>query len=207
MSSFNSIPCVATVSLLKAIKLKGEFLYAHSISVGLLAERVGRALSLSEEKVHILKTAGLLHDIGKIAVCNQILLKPTILNAREWEQIKLHPIIGSKTLKTIPGFKEQSEIILYHHVGVNGHSYPSDISYQSIPFESKIIKICDIFTALTSERSYKTTYPKRNAIEICKKNAPIKCKNLAETIYNALLSAPLMTTKMREIVFDSNDNK
>ncbi len=207
-SSLNLIPCTATVSLLKAIKLKGEFLYAHSVSVGLMAERIGKALSLSRDSIYVLKTAGLLHDIGKIAVCNRILLKPTTLNAHEWEQVRLHPMVGSKTLKTIPALKEQAEIILYHHIGVNGNSYPANISYKHIPFESKIIKICDIFTALTSERPYKATYPRENALEICKKEVPFQSAQLAEIIYGALISSPLLTVcEAREISFDTDNDK
>lgn len=200
--------CSAIVTFLKALKLKGEYLHNHSVMVGLLAERVGKVLSFSKENLFVLKTAGLLHDIGKIAVHDQILLKPTILNAYEWEQIKLHPLIAYKALESIPALKRQAEIILYHHIGVNGNSYPSDIDYKNIPFESKIIKICDVFTALTSERPYKATFPRRYAIEICQKEVPFACKNLTEKICDALLANPPITTcDARGIDLDIDHNR
>lgn len=179
------------IALLEALRLKGEYLHKHCIEVGLLAEKIGIALGYSEEELFVLKTAGFLHDIGKIAIKDDILLKPAILVKAELEQIEQHPEIGARLLMSVPKLSKQAEIILYHHVGIKD-GYPTGKGYkgyEDIPFESKIIKICDIFTAMTNPRPHRTVYPRRYAIEVCRKEVPFperEYAELADVIYNNL---------------------
>ncbi|MBE0427942.1 MAG: HD domain-containing protein [Nitrospirae bacterium] len=175
--------CTATVkAFLKSLQLKGEYLYFHSIFVGLIAEKIGENLGLSKEDVHCLKISGFLHDIGKIAIRDSILRKPGELSSSEWEQIRLHPVLGYMALEDIPELQKYSEIILYHHENGNGSGYPYGLKYESIPFESLIIKVSDMYAAMVSERSYKPSFPKEQAIGICLKEVDFLDKQYRECI-------------------------
>jgi len=162
----NGVDCPVTSAFLKALKLKGKDLYRHSIQVGLMAEQIGIALRFGEQKIKLLKISGFLHDIGKLALRNDILNKPSSPDRNEWEQIRLHPEIGSTALEDFKGFEAVSRIILYHHEEDNGSGYPFGLRGNAIPYEAKIIRICDVYSAITSERSYKPSFPKREAIAI-----------------------------------------
>ncbi|MFI5296235.1 MAG: HD-GYP domain-containing protein [Thermodesulfovibrionales bacterium] len=160
------VSCPVTLGILQTINLKGEALFAHSVMVGTLAELVGTSLGLDSRSIAVLKIAGLLHDIGKIAISNEILLKPSQLNKREMEQIRAHPEQGAKALARLEGFGQIAKIVLYHHEADNGEGYPHGLKGDQIPLESKIIRFCDMYSAMTSERPYKPSYSHRHALQL-----------------------------------------
>ena len=162
----NGVDGPVASAFLKALKLKGEDLFYHSVQVGLIAEQIGIALGFNQKKIKLLKLSGLLHDIGKLAIRNDILFKVASPDRNEWEQIRLHPELGAGVLRDFHGFEVVSKIILYHHEQDDGKGYPYGIKGDVIPFESKIIRICDVFSAVTSERPYKPSYPKKLAVTI-----------------------------------------
>lgn len=160
------VSCPVTLALLQAIRLKDGGLFAHSVMVGALSELVGTSLGLDSRRVAVLKTAGLLHDVGKIAIRNEILLKPSVPNKREWEQIRSHPEQGAEALCKLEGFGQIARIVLYHHENDNGEGYPHGLRGDQIPLDSKIIRFCDMYSAMTSERPYKPRLPRRHALQI-----------------------------------------
>jgi putative nucleotidyltransferase with HDIG domain len=162
----NGVDCPVTSAFLKALKLKGKDLYHHSMQVGLMAEQIGIVLGFGEQKAKLLKISGFLHDIGKHALRKDILNKPSSPDRNEWEQIRLHPELGATTLDDFNGFDAVSKIILYHHEEDDGSGYPFGLRGDAIPYEAKIIRICDVYSAMTNERSYKPSFPKREAIAI-----------------------------------------
>jgi len=135
---------------------------------------MGKALSLSEGEIEELKTVGLLHDIGKIAIEESILNKPAKLNYDEWEEIKRHPEIGYRILSTVNDLSEIAEYVLAHHERWDGKGYPKGLKGKEIPFVSRIITIADAFDAMTSERSYRTALSVEVVIEELQKNAGIQ---------------------------------
>nr|WP_083856529.1 HD domain-containing phosphohydrolase [Desulfosporosinus meridiei] len=127
----------------------------HSHRVSALCESMGKALGLPEGEVEELKTVGLLHDIGKIAIEETTLNKPGALAEEEWQEIKRHPEIGYRILSTVNDMSEIADYVLCHHEKWNGTGYPKGLKGEEIPFQSRIIAIIDAYDAMTSERSYR----------------------------------------------------
>ena len=165
--SENGVDCNITEAFLRTLKLKCESLYYHSKQVGLIAEQIGLAIGLGQDRVRTLKIAAYLHDIGKHGIANEILNKPSKLTHYEWEQIHMHPERGAIALHGLPGFEEISEAILYHHEHDDGSGYPHGLRGDDIPVLSKLICISDIFSATSSERPYKSAFTRRYAIKAC----------------------------------------
>lgn len=143
----------------------------HSYRVSLLCQRMGKALGLSESEIQELKSVGLLHDIGKIAIVETILNKPGKLTNDEWEEMKRHPEIGYRILSTVNDMSEMAEYVLAHHERWDGRGYPKGLKRDEIPFPSRIINIADSYDAMTSERSYGNILSEEDAIKELQKNA------------------------------------
>lgn len=146
----------------------------HSHRVSKLCEAMGYALKLSQDATDELKTVGLLHDIGKIAIEEYILNKPATLTKEEFEEIKRHPEIGYRILSTVNEMSEMAEYVLAHHERWNGTGYPKKLEGTEIPMQSRIIAIADTYDAMISERSYRKALPEEVAIEELKVNAGIQ---------------------------------
>lgn len=146
----------------------------HSYRVSKLCEGMGIALGLSEYEIKELKNVGLLHDIGKIAIEENILNKNGKLTDEEWEEIKRHPEIGYRILSTVNDMSEMAEYVLAHHEMWNGMGYPKGLKGEEIPLKSRIITIVDSYDAMISERSYRSALSEEVAIEELKINAGIQ---------------------------------
>jgi len=143
----------------------------HSHRVSALCQSIGQTIGLPEEEIEELKTVGLLHDIGKIAIDEKILNKPRKLSASEWEEIKRHPEIGYRILSTVNDMSEMAKFVLAHHERWDGKGYPKGLKKDQIPLQSRIITIADAYDAMTSERSYRCALPKEIAIQELQENA------------------------------------
>ncbi|MBE1304312.1 diguanylate cyclase [Clostridium botulinum] len=143
----------------------------HSHRVSMLCQDMGHALGLTESETEELKTIGLLHDIGKIAIEENILNKSEELTEDEWQEIKRHSEIGYRILNTVNDMLEISEYVLYHHERWDGKGYPKGLKGEEIPLQSRIITIIDAYDAMTSQRSYRSALPEESAIEELKINA------------------------------------
>jgi len=146
----------------------------HSVRVSELCKSMGESLGLTERKINELKTAGLLHDIGKIAIEEHILNKAGKLTGDEFKEIKRHPEIGYRILSTVNEMSEIAEYVLVHHEMWNGKGYPKGLKGEDIPIESRIIAIVDAYDAMTSERSYRKALPEDVAIMELQRNAGIQ---------------------------------
>ena len=143
----------------------------HSQRVSALCISIGEALGLSQQKIEELKTGGLLHDIGKIAIAESILNKPGKLSEDEFKEIKRHPEIGYRILKSANDLSEIAVYVLSHHERWDGKGYPRGLKGNDIPFESRIIAVADAYDAMTSERSYREALPEKVVLEELHKNA------------------------------------
>ncbi|SHI07958.1 PAS domain S-box-containing protein/diguanylate cyclase (GGDEF) domain-containing protein [Desulfosporosinus lacus DSM 15449] len=161
-------------AIIRTLHEKNKREEQHSHRVSALCECMGKALGLPEGEVEELKTVGLLHDIGKVAIEETTLNKTGALTEDEWQDIKRHPEIGYRILSTVNDMAEIAEYILYHHERWNGHGYPRGLKGEEIPFQSRIIAIVDAFDAMTSERSYRSALPEEVAIEELLKNSGIQ---------------------------------
>lgn len=133
----------------------------HILRVGNLSRLLGMASGFSEEKAHMLKHASMMHDIGKIGIPDDVLLKPGKLTAAEFDVIKMHPVIGAKIIgnPAADPLLMAKEIALTHHEKWDGSGYPNGLKMEAIPLVGRIVCIADVFDALTSMRPYKAPWP------------------------------------------------
>ncbi len=135
----------------------------------LIAEKLG----LPEEHCKLIELAAPMHDIGKIGIPDNILLKPGSLSADEWAVMKTHPTIGYKILHGSPSkyLSLGAEIALAHHEKYDGSGYPNSTKGEAIPIEARIVAVADVFDALTSERPYKKKWTNEAALEFLNANS------------------------------------
>ena len=146
---------LATIEALAlAIDAKGQTAHNHTGRVQIYATAVARAMGMSEPDVQGVKTAALLHDIGKLAVPEHILAKPGPLTPEEFQKVRLHPQVGAEIIASVPFPYPVAPLILSHHERWDGRGYPSGLKGQEIPLGARILCMVDYFDALTSERPY-----------------------------------------------------
>ncbi|MBA2879866.1 putative two-component system response regulator [Desulfosalsimonas propionicica] len=162
--------------LVSAAEYKDEETGDHIVRMSgyctLMAEKIG----LTDETVKLIQYASPMHDIGKIGIPDQILLKPGRLTADEFETIKTHTTIGASILAESRAdvLKTAHEIALNHHEKWDGSGYPRGLKKEEIPISGRIVGIADIFDALTSRRPYKDPYPLEVAVEIIRSEQGVK---------------------------------
>jgi diguanylate cyclase (GGDEF)-like protein/PAS domain S-box-containing protein/putative nucleotidyltransferase with HDIG domain len=144
-----------TNALVKAVDAKDPFTKEHSQNVSACAVEIARAMGLAESEIEIVKYAGLLHDVGKIAVSQDVLVKKEPLTHEEFELLKKHPVIGVNILKDIRFLEKEIPIILHHHERCDGKGYPHGLKGREIPLGARIIAVADAFDAMASGRGYK----------------------------------------------------
>ncbi|HOO44783.1 MAG TPA: response regulator [Deltaproteobacteria bacterium] len=152
-------------SMAKILDARDPHTSQHSTRVTMLSSAMGNALSLSEDDRDVLYIAASLHDIGKVGIPDDILLKPHGLTEEEFAVIKRHPDIGADILKQIPPMSRETEIIRHHHEHYNGKGYPAGLKGEEIPYLSRIISLADAFDAMTSDRPYRKGMTVEMAIE------------------------------------------
>jgi diguanylate cyclase (GGDEF)-like protein/putative nucleotidyltransferase with HDIG domain len=162
---------LATVlALADALDIRDARTARHSQTVARLAEITARELGLSESTVEQVRLAGLLHDVGNIAVSNMVLSKPGPLSPEEWNEIRRHSEIGARILANAR-LGDIGQWVLAHHERVDGSGFPSGISNGSIPLEARILSVADAFEAMVSERPHRPALTRMAAMEELRRNA------------------------------------
>lgn len=146
-------------ALAHTIDAKDEYTKGHSVRVAKYSRMIAERMGLSEEDCENIYYMGLLHDIGKVGVPNEIINKPTKLNDEEYSIIKLHPVIGYDILLEIKSRHDLSIGARWHHERYDGRGYPDGKSGDEIPFLDRIIAVADSYDAMTSNRSYRNYLP------------------------------------------------
>ena len=131
--------------------------FGHSQRVGEMCEAVARLMHMSDEDCNTIRVAGILHDLGKIAIPDSILLKPGKLTPEEYEIIKTHPTEGAQILAEHPEQKDVAEIVMHHHERWDGVGYPDKLKRDQIPIGSRIVNACDAFDTITQARVFRPT--------------------------------------------------
>jgi putative two-component system response regulator len=131
-----------------------------------MSAQIAQALGLPEAEVELIRRAAPLHDVGKIAIPDSILLKPGKLTPEEYEQMKRHTTLGAKMLSggRFPLLQRAEEIALTHHERWDGTGYML-LQGETIPLPGRIVAVADVFDALTNERPYKQAWPRNEAIQ------------------------------------------
>lgn len=146
-------------ALTSAIDANDPYTHGHSYRVSRYALRVGRALGLPARDLEILEYGALLHDIGKIAIKHDILLKKERLTDQEFLSLKQHPTVGADIVENLKFLREAAVLVRYHHEQPNGRGYPEGLKGRDIPLGARIILVCDAFDAMTSDRPYRKGLP------------------------------------------------
>jgi diguanylate cyclase (GGDEF)-like protein len=161
----------AIFAFAKTIELKDHYTGEHVENTVRYATEIAKALSLPAEEIELVKQASMLHDLGKVGVSENILLKKSKLNKKEFDEIKRHPQIGADIIRPIQYLRDIIPFIFYHHERWDGHGYPSGIKGEEIPMGARIIALADVYQALTSDRPYRKAYSKKKAIQIIKEGS------------------------------------
>lgn len=151
-------------TVLRNINLKYDQEQIHTERVSQYCEAIARAMGFSEKEVSDLKTAGILHDIGKITIPSEMLNKPSKLTKEEFEVIRRHPETGYQMLRSVDEYVPLAESVLFHHERWDGKGYPCGLKGEDIPLEARIIAVADVYEAMTAKRSYQRTKSKEEAV-------------------------------------------
>jgi len=180
-------------SLAGAIDAKDTYTKGHSTSVSRYAVALARAVNLPEKEVERIKLGGLLHDVGKIGIPENVLKKTAGLTDEEWKIMKQHPTIGAdKVLKPNPLLHDLIPIVKYHHEQWNGKGYPEGLKGEEIPYAARIVAVADTYHALISDRPYRKGMSVEKACEILKMGAGIQWD--ADLVRQFIQIAPSLST-------------
>ncbi|HWW17357.1 MAG TPA: diguanylate cyclase [Candidatus Saccharimonadales bacterium] len=142
-------------SLAFAIDAKDHYTQGHSQKVSAYAALIAEALGLSDLEIEEVRLGGVLHDIGKVAIPENILNKNGPLNPQEWETMKSHVTFGAKILEPLTPVARIREMVLHHHEFFDGSGYPNALAGDEIPLGARIIAVADAYDTITSDRTYK----------------------------------------------------
>ncbi len=163
---------LATIEALAlAIDAKDQTTQTHIRRVQSYATELARSLGMSESDIQGVRTAALLHDIGKLAVPEHILSKPGPLTQEEFGKIRLHPQIGAEIISAVPFPYPVAPLILSHHERWDGKGYPQGLEGDAIPLGARILSVVDYFDALTSDRPYHKAMSQENALTLLQQEA------------------------------------
>jgi HD-GYP domain-containing protein (c-di-GMP phosphodiesterase class II) len=163
---------LSTVKMLaEAVQAKDPFLRGHSEAVSGHVAAVAARLGLGDRRREELVFASLLHDVGKIGISERILHKPAALTPEEFAIIRLHPRIGYRLVEQVPSLRAVAPSILHHHERFDGAGYPAGLSGEQIPLEARIVGVADAFSAMTSDRPYRTRMTHEQAFAELERNS------------------------------------
>jgi HD-GYP domain-containing protein (c-di-GMP phosphodiesterase class II) len=149
-ASFQSL-----LGLANALEAKDVYTRGHSERVAALARRIALAAGVAPGAADTIAQAGLLHDLGKIAIPEGVLRKPGPLSEEEWAVMRRHPIVGAQIVAPLEFFADGAVIVRHHHERHDGSGYPDGLRGELIPLGARIVAVADVYDALTSDRPYR----------------------------------------------------
>lgn len=183
------------VSMVEMIEERDTYTAGHSKRVASYSKKIAQHMGLSEEECTKIYQAGILHDIGKVATPDSVLLNPKELNEIEYKLIQEHVEVGFKLLSHIPMFEPLAEIIHSHHERYDGNGYPKGLKADEIPLLSRIMTVADSFDAMTTSRIYKA---RKNVEEAIKEINALKSKQFHPVVVDSAVAV------LKEVKIDEN---
>jgi putative two-component system response regulator len=153
-------------ALARSIEAKDPYTGGHCERLADYSQLLGRRIGLNDEALLALHRGGIVHDIGKVAVPDSILLKRGPLDEDEWKIMREHPVVGERICAPLKSFRLVLPIIRNHHEKFDGSGYPDGLRGEEIPLSARIMQLSDVYDALTTERPYRKALPPPEALEI-----------------------------------------
>jgi len=153
------------IALVRSLEARDKYTKDHSARVCKMSVYFAKKLGLDEETIAVIRTGGLLHDIGKTGVPDAVLLKPGRFTDKEFATIKTHPAIGDSILRNMDTLTLERQIVRHHHERMDGFGYPDRLKGEEIPFIARIVGVADAIDAMTSHRVYRQARPLSFCIE------------------------------------------
>jgi diguanylate cyclase (GGDEF)-like protein len=175
----------ALLNLAEALDVRDWGSASHCRRVGRFAELTARELGLSPDAVERIRLAGILHDVGRVALPDAVLAKEDALTDEEWVLVRAHPAVGARMVETTE-YEDIRSWILFHHERPDGHGYPEGRGESEVPLESSIIAVADAYEAMTSERPYRPALAAEEAAEELRREAG---RQFRSDVVEALLRA------------------
>ena len=154
-----------------ALEVRDLYTRKHSTRVARYAHMIAERMGCTEEELDVINFAGSLHDIGKIGIRDDILLKPGRLTDEEYEKIKEHPVIGADIISKLGLWDREMEIIRHHHERYDGKGYPDGLAGDDIPKLARIMAVADCYDAMASDRAYRKKMDKDSVVKIIRENS------------------------------------
>jgi putative two-component system response regulator len=152
-------------ALARSIEGKDPYTEGHCERLAEYSALLGEQLGLPPEQVTALRRSGVVHDIGKVAVPDAILLKPGPLTPEEWAVMREHPVVGERICAPLKSFRLVLPVIRHHHEKMDGSGYPDGLRGEAIPLTARVLQIVDVFDALTTARPYKAALSAQEALQ------------------------------------------
>jgi putative two-component system response regulator len=153
-------------ALARSIEGKDPYTEGHCERLAELSARLGEFIGLEAAQITALRRAGIVHDIGKVAVPDHILLKPGKLTAKERKHVQRHPVVGEGICAPLKSFQLVLPIIRHHHEKMDGTGYPDGLKGTAIPITARVLQVVDVYDALTTARPYKKALPPAEALDV-----------------------------------------
>jgi putative nucleotidyltransferase with HDIG domain len=181
----------AIYALVSAVEARDPYIYGHSRKVSTYAGALAEAIGLSPDEISKVNTAGLLHDIGKIGIPDNVLNKKKKLNGENWEAIKTHPRLGANIIGNIPHLVPCVSSILHHHERWDGSGYPDGLKGEEIPIGARILAVADSFEAMTSARPYRRALSREEVVKELRQGAGIQFDPYLVEVFIGIIKAGL----------------
>ncbi len=153
-------------ALARSIEGKDPYTEGHCERLSGYSARLGERIGLAEDQIIALRRAGIVHDVGKVAVPDAILLKPARLTPEEFRIMQEHPVVGERIRAPLKSFRLVLPIIRHHHEKLNGSGYPDGLKGEEIPITARVLQVVDVYDALTTQRPYKRAFSRAEALEM-----------------------------------------
>src|SRR4051812_43315055 len=188
MEAFAKLHVGLLHTMIRTLDLRDRMTARHSAAVAHYAREIAAAIGMTEEEQEVVHTAGLLHDIGKFNLPDDILKADVPLGDAEWELIRTHPEEGARLISHLDGYSAAAELVLAHHERFDGRGYPTGIVGTHIPLGARIISVADTYDVLTARDSYRKPISSKEAIAELRRSAGTQLDPAIVSVFADLLA-------------------
>jgi len=187
------------IALVRSLEARDRYTKDHSARVGELSRLFAEELGLDDKTIQIIRTGGLLHDIGKVGVADAVLLKPGRYTDQEFAIMKAHPAIGDSILKNMDTLSRERLMVRHHHERFDGRGYPDGLAGEDIPFEARIVCVADAIDAMTTHRVYRMARPLSFCVEQLKESSGTQFDSQVVDVAVSVIERGLVHTQAKSV--------